>query len=159
MKGLPMPPRIIDGVAQLKTLVGQEVGVSDWLTINQSLINAFAETTGDTQWIHCDVERARKESPFGKTIAHGFLTLSLLPQLQRQAVTVRGDFKMGINYGLNRVRFTAPVPVDSRIRTRTTLQSMEEFSGGVQVAWGVKVEVEGSEKPALIAEWLGRLYC
>jgi acyl dehydratase len=153
-----MPPRTIQGIEELKTLVGQEVGVSDWFTVTQPLIDAFAETTGDHQWIHCDPERAKKESPFRTTIAHGFLTLSLLTQLHRGAVSLQGTYKMGINYGLNRVRFTAPVLVDSRIRARSTLQSFEEVRGGAQVTWEITIEIDGSPRPALVAEWLGRMY-
>ena len=153
-----MPPRIVEGVGELKTLVGQEVGVSDWFTVTQALIDSFAQTTGDTQWIHCDPERARHESPFRTTIAHGFLTLSLMTQLHRQAVTVRGDYKMGINYGLNRVRFTAPVLVDSRIRARSTLQAIEDVPRAVQITWVITIEIDGTTRPAMVAEWLGRLY-
>ena len=153
-----MPLRVIEGVEELRSLVGQEVGQSDWLEVSQALINAFAEATGDRQWIHVDPERVKKESPFGRTIAHGFLTLSLLSQLAKQALDVRGDFKMAINYGLNRVRFTAPVPAGSRIRGRFTLQSLEELSGCIQVIWGATVEVEGASKPSVIAEWVLRYY-
>ena len=150
--------RVIEGIAELKSLVGQQVGISDWFTVTQEQINAFAEVTGDRQWIHVDTERARTESPFGTTIAHGFLTLALLSQLHGQAVQVRGDFKMAINYGLNRVRYPAPVPSGSRIRTHSTLQSVEDVPGGIQVVWLVTVEMEGNTKPALVAEWLIRFY-
>jgi acyl dehydratase len=150
--------RVIEGIAELKSLVGQQVGISDWFTVTQEQINAFAEVTGDRQWIHVDAERARTESPFGTTIAHGFLTLALLSHLHGQAVQVRGDFKMAINYGLNRVRYPAPVPSGSRIRTQSTLQSIEDVPGGIQVVWLVTVEMEGSAKPALVAEWLIRFY-
>jgi acyl dehydratase len=153
-----MPPRIIESIGELKSLIGQEVGVSDWFEVTQSRINAFAETTGDHQWIHVDPERAKTDSPFGTTIAHGFLTLSLLSPLSVQAVTVSGDFKMGINYGLNRVRFPAPVPSGARLRARFALQSVEDITGGVQITWGVTVEVEGAQKPSLVAEWLVRAY-
>ena len=153
-----MPARVIDGVEELRSLVGQEVGQSDWVEVSQALINAFAEATGDRQWIHVDPERAKKESPFGRTIAHGFLTLSLLSQLARQALDVRGDFKMAINYGLNRVRFTAPVPSGSRIRGRFSLQSVEDLPNCTQVVWAVTVEVEGASKPSVIAEWVLRYY-
>src|SRR5260370_19899360 len=118
--------RVIEGIAELKSLVGQQVGTRDWFTVTQEQINAFAAVTGDQQWIHVDAERARTESPFGTTIAHGFLTLALLSHLHGQAVQVRGDFKMAINYGLNRVRYPAPVPSGSRIRTQSTLQSRSE---------------------------------
>ncbi|SRR5216683_3517235 len=150
--------RVIEGIAELKSLVGQQVGISDWFTVTQEQINAFAAVTGDQQWIHVDAERARTESPFGTTIAHGFLTLALLSHLHGQAVQVRGDFKMAINYGLNRVRYPAPVPSGSRIRTQSTLQSVEDVPGGIQVVWLVSVEIEGNTKPALVAEWLIRFY-
>src|SRR5271157_6042805 len=115
-------PRVINGIEELKQLVGQEVGVSEWIQVTQDLINKFADLTGDDQWIHVNVERARRETPFGNTIAHGLLTLSLLPQLSRRTLEVRGDFKMRINYGFNRVRFVSPVPAGSRIRGRFTAQ-------------------------------------
>ena len=152
-----MPVRTIAGADELKSLIGQEVGISDWFTVPQSLIDAFAELTHDRQWIHCDVERAQKESPSGGTIAHGFLTMALLSHLKSQAVKIDG-FKMSINYGFNRVRFPAPVPAGARVRLRSTLQGVEEVPGGVQVVWAVTVEIEGQPKPALAAEWLGRLY-
>ncbi len=151
-------PRRISGIEELRTLAGQEVAQSDWIEITQPLIDAFAETTGDRQWIHTDAERAKTESPFGRTIAHGFLTLSLVSRLASQALKVQGDFKMAINYGLNRVRFPAPVPVGSRLRGRFTLQSVEELAGCVQVIWAVAVEVEGAAKPSVVAEWVIRYY-
>jgi acyl dehydratase len=153
-----MPIRIIEGIAQLKNLVGQEVATSDWFEVTQSRINDFAEATGDHQWIHVDVERAKTDSPFHSTIAHGFLTLSLLPHLVSQAVKVQGDFKMGINYGLNRLRFVSPVLAGSRVRARVTLQSVEDVPGGHQITWSVTCETEGGQKPALVAEWLVRYY-
>ncbi len=147
-------PRVIEGVEELKKLAGQEVAVSDWLTVSQEMINRFADLTGDHQWIHVDVERARRETPFGSTIAHGFLTVSLLPQLSRDAMELRGAFKMRINYGFNRLRFVSPVKAGSRIRGRFTAQNVTDN----EVTWLVTVEAEGSEKPALVAEWLGRMY-
>jgi len=153
-----MPQRQIAGIEELKTLVGQEIGTSDWFTVDQSRINAFADATDDHQWIHLDTERAKTETPFGTTIAHGFLTLSMLPHLAAQAYKVQGDFKMGINYGLNRLRFISPVPAGSRIRAHFTLQSVSDVAGGVQVAVLATVESEGGEKPALVAEWLMRYY-
>jgi len=153
-----MPPRIIEGIEQLKSLVGQEVGASDWFEVTQSRINDFADATEDHQWIHIDVERAKTDSPFHSTIAHGFLTLSLLPHLVSQAVKVQGDFKMGINYGLNRLRFVSPVLAGSRVRARLTLQSVEDVPGGNQITWSVTCETEGGQKPALVAEWLVRYY-
>ncbi len=140
--------------SELKDLTGQEVGVSDWITITQDMIDRFADLTGDHQWIHVDTVRARQESQFATTIAHGFLTLSLLSAMTHQAVEVRGDFKMAINYGLNRVRFVSPVPSGSRVRGHFVVQSA---SGG-ELIWLVTVERDGAEKPALVAEWIARFY-
>jgi len=147
-------PRVINGLDELRSLTGQEIGVSDWTPVTQDMINRFADVTGDHQWIHVDVERARRETPFGSTIAHGFLTVSLLAELSRQTIEVRGDFKMRINYGFNKLRFVSPVPAGSRIRARFTPQKVTDN----EVTWLVTVEVEGREKPALVAEWLGRYY-
>src|SRR5580704_8463970 len=122
--------RIIETVEELKALIGHEVAVGDWFTVEQSRIDAFADATGDHQWIHQDVARAQTESPFGCTIAHGFLTLSLLSSLSHDCLEIRGDFKMRINYGLNRVRFPAPVLPGSRIRPRFTLQTFEAIEEG-----------------------------
>jgi acyl dehydratase len=153
-----MPQRVIDSIKELQKLVGQEVGVGDWFQVSQSLIDGFAEVTRDRQWIHVDAARAKAESPYGTTIAHGFLTLSLISHLHSQAVSIRGGYKMGINYGLNRVRFTSGVPAASRIRARSLLQSFEEISGGVQVTWQITIDIEGAPKPGLVAEWLVRFY-
>ena len=143
-------------VEELRSRAGQEIGASRWHEITQRQIDEFARVTGDDQWIHLDAARARRESPYGATIAHGFLTVSLLPILIREAVEVRG--KMSVNYGFNRLRFTSAVPSGSRVRARFTLNSIKEVEGGVELAWGVVVEIEGREKPALVAEWLGRTY-
>lgn len=153
-----MPARIIEGIEELKSLVGQEVAASDWFEVTQSRINDFADATEDHQWIHIDAERAATDSPFKTTIAHGFLTLSLLPHLAEQSFAVRGDWKMGINYGLNRLRFPSPVPVGSQLRARFTLQAVEDVEGGYQITWAVTVEAEGNKKPSLAAEWLVRYY-
>lgn len=147
-------PTIINGLDGLRQLIGQEAGASDWLTVTQEMIDSFAQLTDDHQWIHVDPARAKAESPFKNTIAHGFLTLSLLSRLSRDAVQVRGDFKMRINYGFNRVRFVSPVLSGSRIRARFTPQKVTDN----EVTWQVTVDVEGSDKPALVAEWLGRFY-
>jgi acyl dehydratase len=147
-------PRIINGLDELRSLAGQEVGASDWVQVTQDMINRFADVTGDHQWIHVDVERAKRETPFGSTIAHGFLTVSLLPDLSRRALEVRGDFKMRINYGFNRLRFVSPVPAGAKIRGRFTPLNVTDN----EVIWQVTVEVEGQQKPALVAEWLGRFY-
>ena len=152
-----MAARIID-LEELRSLAGQEVGATGWLVVDQHMIHAFAEATGDRQWIHVDPERAGTESKYGRTIAHGFLTLSLLSRLSSEAVEVQGKFGMRVNYGLNRVRFPAPVPEGSRIRARIALQELHEVEGGHHITWLVTVDVEGSDKPALVAEWLTRLY-
>jgi acyl dehydratase len=149
--------RVIASLAQLKELVGQEVAVSDWTEVTQERVNQFAEATGDLQWIHLDVERSKKESPYGGTIAHGFLTLSLLPMLMAGAISMP-DVKMGVNYGLNKVRFPAPVPVGSRLRARMTLVSVEDIPGGAQVTWLVTIEREGSDKPVCVAESVSRRF-
>jgi acyl dehydratase len=156
--GSPMAGRVIEDVAELKDFVGHEVGSSDWFEVDQRLIAAFAELTRDHQWIHVDSARAREESPWGTTIAHGFLTMAMLSHLQAQAVQIRGEFARRINYGFNRVRFPAAVPAGARIRSRSTLQAMEEIEGGLQLTWAVIVEIEGHSRPALAAEWIGRLY-
>jgi acyl dehydratase len=147
----------IESVAKLGEYVGREVGASEWLEVAQGRIDQFAEATEDRQWIHTDPERAARESPFRQTIAHGFLTLSLLSELMKRAVAV-GGVRMGINYGLNRVRFVAPVPARARIRGRFALAALEEIKGGVQATWDVTVEREGSDKPCCVAEWLVRYY-
>ncbi|HYI16979.1 MAG TPA: MaoC family dehydratase [Thermomicrobiales bacterium] len=152
--------RVVTTVEELKTLIGQEIGVSDWLEITQERVNQFADATGDHQYIHVDPERA-KTTFFGGTIAHGYLTLSLIPALSgtRQGVKIDLGGKMGVNYGLNKVRFTSPVPVGKRIRSRTTLLAVEEIGDrAVQTTNQVLIEVEGGDKPACIAETLGRTY-
>jgi acyl dehydratase len=143
-------------VADLEGRVGQEVGVSPWLEIAQDRIDLFAKATEDFQWIHIDQERAR-QSPFGGTIAHGFLTLSLLPKLMDETFEL-SDRTMGVNYGLNKLRFTAPMPAGSRIRGRFTLARCEKIEGGVQTTWSVVIEREGSDKPVLVAETISRQY-
>ncbi len=137
--------------------VGREVAVSDWLEITQDRIDKFAEAAGDHQWIHVDRERAARESGFGRTIAHGFLTLSVLSQLRGDSIAVEGQ-RMGINYGLNRLRFTSPVPSGTRVRAKFVLAALDPIEGGVQTTWNVTVECEGADKPALVAEWLTRHY-
>ncbi len=145
-------------LSTLRTRIGDEVAVSDWIEITQARINQFAEATDDRQWIHVDTARAATDSPFHTTIAHGFLTLSLLSELMKRALSL-GGLRMGINYGLNRVRFVAPVPAGSRIRGRFKLDALEEIKGGAQATWSVAVEREGgAEKPCCVAEWLVRYY-
>ena len=149
--------KTFETLADLAACVGQEVAVSDWITITQEQVNRFADATGDHQWIHVDPERAR-QGPFGAPIAHGFLTLSLLPRFFESSFDVRGS-RMGVNYGLNKVRFTAPVPVGSRLRARMTLLSAEPVAGdGLQMAWQVQIEREGMDKPVCVAESLVRRY-
>lgn len=148
---------IIEGISPLRQQVGQELAVSDWLEVTQQRIDEFAEATGDFQWIHVDVERAQKESAYGTTVAHGFLTLSLLPRLLLEAIEMRG-VRMGVNYGLNRARFTGPVPAGARVRAHFVLAALEDIKGGVQLTWTVTVEREGANKPVLVAEWLTRRY-
>jgi acyl dehydratase len=144
-------------IRELKERVGQEVGISPWIEIPQERIDTFARAIEDFQWIHVDRSRA-KSSPFGGTIAHGFLTLSLLSHLSEMTFSF-SDRRMGVNYGLNRVRFTSPVPSGSRVRARFTLASYDPIEpNGVQVMWNVTIEIEGKDKPALVAEWLGRHY-
>ncbi|WHZ10601.1 MAG: Nodulation protein N-related dehydratase [Burkholderiaceae bacterium] len=149
--------RTFKTLSELGALVGQEVAVSDWITITQQQVNQFADATGDHQWIHVDVARA-KAGPFGAPIAHGFLTLSLLPRFFESAIAVEQS-RMGVNYGLNKVRFTAPVPVGSRLRARMTLLACEAIDhGGVQMTWNVAIEREGEAKPVCVAESVSRRY-
>lgn len=148
--------RVFNGVDELRGAVGETIGESGWFTVDQSRIDGFADATDDHQWIHVDVDKAAK-GPFGTTIAHGFLTLSLLPSLLKDVYSVE-DTKMGINYGLNRVRFTSPVPVGSKVRGVVELADVSDVDGGVQITTKVTVEIEGSERPALVAEWLTRQY-
>jgi len=145
------------GIRGLESRVGEEVGVSPWVEITQERIDTFARAVEDFQWIHVDPRRARG-SPFGGTIAHGFLTLSLLSHLSEMTFSF-SERRMGINYGLNRVRFTSPVPAGSRVRARFTLLKYEKLDDdGVQVTWSALIEREGADRPALVAEWIGRHY-
>ncbi len=146
----------MSSIRALEGRVGEECGISPWLEVTQDRIDTFAKAIEDFQWIHVDPERA-KASPFGGTIAHGFLTLSLLSRLAEMTFSF-ADRKMGINYGLNRVRFTAPVPGGARVRGRFTLAKFDKLEGGVQLTWTATVEIENSDKPALVAEWIGRHY-
>jgi len=146
----------LTGLEEVKANVGKELGVSDWHLVTQEDINTFADVTGDHQFIHVDVERA-KETPFGGTIAHGYYTLSLAPHLGEGLYKLDG-FAFGLNYGLNRVRFPAPLPVGSRVRMRSTLAKVEDVPGGAQLQFDLTFEVEGGEKPVCVAESLVRLY-
>jgi len=143
-------------LAELAACVGQEVAVTDWFTVEQAHIDQFAQATGDHQWIHVDPERA-KAGPFGAPIAHGYLTLSMLAGFLGGVVQVR-DVRMGVNYGLNKVRFMAPVPVGSRLRARVTLLDAQPLEGGMQLAWRSTIEREGADKPVCVAEPLARYY-
>jgi acyl dehydratase len=152
-----MPPRVIQSIEELHSLAGQELGVSDWLEVTQARIDAFAEATGDRQWIHCDPDRARRESPYGATIAHGFLTLSLCASLAEQVFFVAGA-KRTINYGLNRLRFPHAVPSGSRIRLVVKLLDVRPVAEAQELTCQCTVELEGQPKPACVAEWVLRIY-
>ena len=142
----------------MKDLIGQEMGVSEWVGVDQGMIDKFAEATGDHQWIHVDVERAKTEMPGGKTIAHGFLTLSLVPRLGATIWTIQHRSR-GLNYGLNKLRFTAPVPVDSRVRLRQKLLAADDVKGdGIRLTFENTVEIEGQQQPALVAEGLSIVF-
>lgn len=142
-------------IADFRSLIGQEIAVSDWVTVTQERINRFADATGDHQWIHVDTERART-SPFKSTIAHGFLTLSLIPLLSQECVRMP-SVKMGVNYGLNKVRFPSPVPAGARLRGRFAVKAVEEIPGGIQLTMLATVEIEGADKPAAVAEMIARV--
>ena len=152
-----MAQTTVDGIEGVQGLVGQHLGYSDWVEITQEQVNRFAEATGDHQWIHVDPERAKRESPFGGPIAHGYLTLSLLVPLVSQTYTI-SDAKMGVNYGLNKVRFPSPVPVGAKVRLTATLKDVEEVAGGLQVTIAGVIEAEGCSKPVCIAEPVFRVY-
>lgn len=149
--------RDIGSLADLKELIGGEVAVSDWLTIDQRQVDQFAEASGDRQWIHVDVERSKRELPYGGTVAHGFLTLALLPRFFGESIRMP-DVKMLVNYGLNRVRFPAPLPVGSKVRGRLKLLAVADIPGGAEMIWEVTVEREGEEKPVCVAEAIFRRY-
>lgn len=150
-------PLILENPNSLTEWVGREIGVTDWFTMTQDLIQQFAEATGDRQWIHVDQERVRQDSPFRTTIAHGFLTLSLLSRFIRQVLEIR-SVRLTVNYGLNLVRFPAPVRAESRIRGHFVLQSVKEVSSAIEAVFEVKIEVEASAKPCCVAEWVLRYY-
>jgi acyl dehydratase len=152
-----MTKRLIQNLEELKKMAGREVGVSEWHLVTQEAINLFADATLDHQWIHVEPERAKRESPFGGPIAHGYYTLSLAPYLLADIMDVK-EKKMGVNYGLNKLRFTAPVPVPSKVRLRAVLAQVEEIKGGVQATFNLNFEVEGKEKPACVAEAIYRYY-
>ena len=148
----------VDTPQEMKNYVGQELGVSDWITVDQEMINKFADATGDHQWIHVDVERAKTEMPGGTTIAHGYLTLSLLPRLNQEIFRIEKRSR-GINYGSNKIRFTGVVPAGSRVRGRLTLTAAEDVKGdGLRLIYKAVIEREGEERPVLVAETIGIVY-
>ena len=141
----------VENPAELKKHVGEKLGTSEWLTIDQTMIDAFADATGDKNWIHVDVERAKREMPGGKTIAHGYLTLSLIPRLSKTVYHIQQRAK-GFNYGANRIRFTAPVPVGSRVRLTETLKEAQDTDAGLRLNFECVIEIEGEKRPAMVAE-------
>lgn len=153
----PSRPLVIPDLGALERLVGDEVAISGWIEVDQARIDAFAQATGDCQWIHIDPERCRTESPFGGAVAHGFLTLSLLPAMMEQAIAM-ADVSLALNYGLEKVRFPAPVPAGARLRGRFRLRALERIAGGAQLRWSVTVEREGGDKPVCVADFLTRRY-
>ena len=153
-----MGPVLVETPKSLNEYVGKEIGVSEWLTITQERIAQFAEATEDRQWIHLDRERAAKESPYGTTIAHGFLTLSLISRFMKDVIQIRSGVGMAVNYGLNRVRFPSPVRAGAKIRARVTLLSVKQVPGAHETAFSVTVESEGGEKPCCVAELIVRYY-
>jgi acyl dehydratase len=153
-----MPPLILENLDALKDFVGREIAVSDWLQVNQERIQQFAEVTEDRQWIHLDPDRTQRESPYSTTIAHGFLTLSLLSYLMQQALQIQNGVRMAVNYGLNRVRFPSPVRAGSKIRGRFTLQSLTEAGKAQEAIFSVVVEDQSEGKPCCVAEWVVRYY-
>ena len=152
-----MPLVKVETLEALRNLSGEELAVTPWFEVSQERIDRFADATEDHQWIHVDRERAQRESPYGATIAHGFLTLSLLSRFMREALEV-GGLRMAVNYGLNRVRFPSPVRSGSRVRARIVLKSVRELSEAVEATYSATIESEGSEKPCCVAEWLVRYY-
>jgi acyl dehydratase len=153
-----MPPLVIETPRSLKDFVGREIATTDWFTVTQERIRQFAEVTEDRQWIHVDRERAQKESPFGTTVAHGFLTLSLLSHFMKEAIQVRGGVRMGINYGLNKIRFPSPVRADSQIRARVSVHAVKELPDAIEAIYWISIEGRDSEKPHCVAEWIVRYY-
>lgn len=151
-------PLVLENPNSLTEWVGREIGVTDWFTITQDLIRQFSEVTGDRQWIHLDQDRARRDSPFQSTIAHGFLTLSLLSRFIRQVLQIRTGVRLTVNYGLNRVRFPAPVRSDGRIRAHVVAESVKQVPDALQATFQVTIEAEGSDKPCCVAEWVLRYY-
>jgi acyl dehydratase len=151
-------PLVLKNPQALKEFVGKEIGVTDWFRLTQERIEQFAQVTEDRQWIHLDRARAGKDSPYGETIAHGFLTLSLLAHFVHEVMRIEGGLRLAVNYGLNRVRFPAAVPAESRIRARVGLLAFKEMSDSVEAIYSVAVEIEGAGKPGCVAEWIVRYY-
>jgi len=151
-------PLLLKNPQALKEFVGREIGVTDWFRLTQERIEQFAHATEDRQWIHLDRMRASKESPYGGTIAHGFLTLSLIAHFVHEVMRIEGGLRLAVNYGLNRVRFPAAVPAESRIRARVGLLAFKEVSDSLEAMYRVAVEIEGAEKPGCVAEWIVRYY-
>ncbi len=158
LEKISMPLLVVETPHSLRRFVGREIATTEWFSVTQDRIQQFAEVSEDRQWIHVDRERAEQNSPYGATIAHGFLTLSLLSQFLRQAIQIGSGVGMSINYGLNRVRFPSPVPADSRIRARFTLRAVKDIAGGVEATFSVVIEGEKSAKPCCVAEWVIRYY-
>jgi acyl dehydratase len=153
-----MPAVVLNNLHSLKEFAGREVGVTEWFSISQERIVRFAEATEDRQWIHVDGERAREESPYGATIAHGFLTLSLVSHFMREVIQIRSGVRIAVNYGLNRVRFPSPVRAGSKIRARIGLLSLKELSDALEATFSVAIEIENSDKPCCVAECVVRYY-
>src|SRR5258708_2554393 len=153
-----MPPLVVSNPQSLKELVGQEIGITEWFRVAQERIAQFAEATEDRQWIHLDQARASEESPYGATIAHGFLTLSLISHFLKSAIQIQSGLRLAVNYGLNRVRFPVAVRADSRIRARVALLALKELSDSLEATYSVTIESEHSEKSACVAEWIVRYY-
>jgi acyl dehydratase len=153
-----MPTLVLESLQSLKDYVGREIATTGWLCVTQERIWQFAEATGDRQWIHIDPERAQRDSPYGAAIAHGFLTLSLMSHFMREAIQFPADVRQTINYGLNRVRFPAPVRAGEKIRARVHLQMCRELPSSVEAVYDITIEAEGAEKPCCVAEWILRYY-
>jgi acyl dehydratase len=151
-------PLELETLQSLRDLVGREIAVTDWFPVSQERIQQFADATEDQQWIHVNRERAQRESPYGATIAHGFLTLSLLSRFMKQAIQIRSGIRMSVNYGLNRVRFPAAVRADSNIRVRFSLRSLKDVPDALEAVFDARVETQDAEKPCCVAEWVVRYY-
>jgi len=154
-----VPPFIVKNAQALKEFEGKDIGYTEWFRVTQERITQFAEATEDTQWIHVDAARARDESPYGTTIAHGFLTLSLISHFVKEGIQIQSGVRLAVNYGLDRVRFPAAVRAGSRIRASVALLRFDEFTDGVTATYSVTIEIEDFDKPCCVAEWIVRYYC